>query len=377
MKKTKVLFVSHLLENTGWGDAARNYLRALASVPELDVVARPVVIQGGRTELHPEIVECLNNSDKNCEVCIQHLLPHLMTPNGKFRKNIGLFVYETSTMKYTRWPVYLEQMDELWVPNDGLVELAKEEVGRPTFKVPHACDVAKFGLDYPAINFKEIAGTYKFYFIGEFNRRKNLAALLEAFHSEFDPSEPVSLVIKTSVPGVNPREAEKQVTEFCNKVKTSIKLHKNLHDYTSEVIICDRISDEQLYGIHKSCDCLVAPSYAEAWNQPAFDAMGFGNTPIVSDVNGHKEWSKFSSFSRIVPTNQVICGAVDGSFPDMFTGRECWWSVDRQKLRSEMRAAYTNRNKPDEEKLSKYMNNYSYENIGKIMKERILNDSSN
>lgn len=372
----KVLYISHCYENSGWGDASRNYLEALNTIPDVEVVSRPVIIHGG-AKLSDNIKEMEARNSFNCDICIQHVLPHYFCASSKFKKNIGLFVTETSTIKYNQWSVYIQQMDELWIPNnymkaslikDNLFDCNKIKV------IPHASNINKFTFNHPSPKIREIEGTFKFYFIGEFNRRKNLVALLEAFHTGFDYSEPVSLIIKTNISGLHPQQSKQVVTEMCSKVKKGLRLYSKHESYKQEAIITDRLTDEQMCGLHQYCDCLVSPSFGEAWNIPAFDAMGFGKTPICINSGGHTEFIKAddSDCGKLLSCEpEIVCG-VDGVFPDMFTGRERWMNVNRDDLIASMRYYYERKGKISQTSGLNQAEKFSYTNIGKMMKEQLI-----
>lgn len=374
----KILYIGHYRENSGWGQAARDYIKALeAAISEYNeseiektvpdficLVCRPVILAGG----HPatEFKKYEDNTTQDVDYCIQHILPHHMVPTDKFKKNVGLFVTETDVC-FEAWDARLRLMDELWVPNKEM------EVWFTTFNhlgpqvkvVNHATDKDKFKKDYPKLQVSELDCTYKFYFIGEFTRRKNIAAMLEAFHTEFNPNEPVSLIIKTSVPGKDAKEAQQIVQSYISKVKKSLNLYPRESDYHRELVITDRLSDEQIYGLHKYGDCCVAPSFGEAWDIPAFDAMGFGKHPICSKVGGHNEYiNQKDSFSgMLIPTHTDIVTAVESPIPGLFTGRETWQAIDKIELKKAMRYYYNVQNKPEIQDVGKY----SYMSIGRQM----------
>lgn len=374
----KVLFIGHYNEQTGWGVAARDYIEALSTVKEIDLVCRPIVLSGGFKDKSDNIRTAEGKSHSNPDVCIQHVLPHFFNSSAKINRNIGLFVTETDTIAYNPWQFYLEQMDSIIVPNFEMKENITPFFDKTIDVIPHACDISKFTKKYPELKINELGGTFKFYFIGEFNRRKNLAALLEAFHTEFDYSEAVSLIIKTSIPKANPAQSKQIVEEFCNKVKQSLRLYSKHQYYHKEAIITDRLTDEQIYGLHLYGDCHVAPSFGEAWNIPAFDAMGFGKTPICINHGGPKDYiipDKLNTGTIIESYPEIVCGMED-TLQDMFTGRETWFNADRDELQYAMRHYYEN--KDCRGGLQPYIDGleqakkFSYEAVGKKIAEILL-----
>lgn len=368
----KVLYLGHYRDSTGWAQAAIDYILALDAVG-IDVVPRPVKLNANQAELPARILELEKQSSIGCDICIQHVLPHLMDYSSDFVKNIGLFVTETTSFKQSSWPIRLNTMDEIWVPCKSVMQSChRSSVNVPINIVPHATDVEKFDCYYERMNVEEIAGDFTFYFIGDLNRRKHLAALIKAFHLEFSPNEPVSLVIKTSKYGTSAQDTFQQVSTICDKIKANLKLYPKIENYKREVIMPEYMSHDNLMRIHHTFDSFVMPSFGEAWCIPAFDAMGFGNTPVVSNVGGPKEY--LVGGYKVSGNWEPVLGMTE-TFGDLFTAREEWYNVNIDSLRSGMRRVYE---MDDEERHvwkqagKKKALEYSHSNIGNIMKE-ILN----
>ncbi len=92
----KVLYLGHYREGTGWSQAAIDYILALDSVG-VDVACRPIKLNEKNPEIPSRIEQLEQKPIADSEVCIQHVLPHLMDYNGKM-KNIGLFVILFDTL---------------------------------------------------------------------------------------------------------------------------------------------------------------------------------------------------------------------------------------------------------------------------------------
>ena len=172
-------------------------------------------------------------------------------------------------------------------------------------------------------------------------------------------------------------ECAAEIKNVCDKIKTSLKKYANLEDYREDLIVTDYLGEQELYGLHRACDCFVMPSYGEAWSIPAFDAMGFGKTPICSNTGGMADYIGDSGI-LIDGRWEPVSGMTD-TFADLFTAEEDWYSVDVNQLRKAMRKIYTMKSSEQEE-YSKMKRNglvqaqkYSHENIGKLIKE-LLNE---
>lgn len=375
----KVLWISNWKELSGYSEASRNYILALDKVG-VDVVPRYFQLGQPISDLPKRLLELEEKSEEGCDVCVQHTLPYYMVKDGRFRKNVGLFAWETSKINET-WLRNLNLMDEVWVVcrqqddavwNSGLKS--------PVSIVNHCFDINKYFNKHKSDNpfFKELNNrpTFKFYSIGEWTRRKNFAALVKAFHLEFQPNEPVDLVIKTGKPGIHPEHLKNEVEAFCNEMKKGLKLYgHNLSPYKQEIIITGNMTDEDINCLHMSCDCFVQPSYGEAWSQPAFDAMGFCKRPIVTEGTGYDDYIDWEVGSFISSREEPVFGMMD-TFPDLYTGYEDWLSVDIRDLQRLMRLEYDMGTKKinnllyqqTPEKVSNILGCFSYEVIGNQMK---------
>jgi glycosyltransferase involved in cell wall biosynthesis len=328
----KVLFISNYLDGTGWSHAGIDYILAMDAAG-IDVVCRPLRLNDHDGSVPDRVKELQAKSDADCDICVQHALPHLMQYNGRFKRNIGLFVSETSNFRASAWGDRLNAMDEIDACRGSYVD-------RPISVIPHATDVAKFTRRHEPLESLPRNGRFRFYFIGEFSRRKNLAALLKAFHTEFNPYDPVDLVIKTGVPGRSAAEAGKIVQEFCDQIKPGLKRYSmKVPEFAREIILTERLTEEEIYRLHASCDCFVSASYAEAWGIPAFDAMGFGKTPVVTGWGGFCEYLD-DSCGWMVPHHLEPCFGVSDNFGDLYTADEAWAGIDVFALRQAMRQAF-------------------------------------
>jgi glycosyltransferase involved in cell wall biosynthesis len=371
----KVLYISNYKDGTGWSHAAINYILALDTVG-VDIVPRCIKLNNINGEVPERILELETKNDKNCDIVIQHVLPHMMKYDGKFKKNIGLYVTETSNFIDMGWSSFLNCMDELWVPNWQMIDAAKNSnIETPLHYIPHTFDMTKYSQSYDKVSIQQLDGNFIFYFIGEFTQRKNLLSLIKAFHIEFNSNENVSLVIKSNIPGQSPEVSQHHIRELCNAVKTQLKLYKNKEDYTQEIIIPHRFLEEQMMQLHTTCDCLICPSYAEAWHIPAFEAMALGKSVIANNVGGLKEFIIDNTTGLLISnTPEPVYGVLD-SFSDLYTGHETWYNINIADLRKAMRKIFENqelRNKFEQNGIDKAYE-FSYQKIGQLMKERLYN----
>jgi hypothetical protein len=109
--------------------------------------------------------------------------------------------------------------------------------------------------DYPTlinvndnkVNISHLAGEYTFYTINNDYDKSNTRMIIQAFAEEFDPAEPVNLVIKTN------RLIDKEMVE----IKTAVGKFKNIDVYKKHVVISKAHSEDELCSLHNSFDCYI------------------------------------------------------------------------------------------------------------------------
>jgi len=369
----KVLYIGHYRESTGWAKAAIDYILAMDSVG-IDIACRNVTLTGREGTVPPKILELENKPIDDCEVCIQHVLPHHLIGTGKFKKNIAFFVCESSSIKTIPWFTHLHQMDEVWVPNTQMWDsLIKDGLCVPNSVkvVPHTFDMSAYKKSAAQIQIDEVHSKFKFYYIGDLNARKNLQAILRCFHSEFEPSEQVALVLKVKKFGHTPEQVSEIVTNMSASIKQSLRMFPEVTQYHREVIISDEVDDKAIRDIHNYCDCFICPSHGEAWSIPSFNAMAHGKTPICSNFGGPKDFvdPNDKSTGWCVDGSYGVCTCPDAAFPEIFTGREEWFIPSESEIKKAMRYYFDNRSEINRKAGKKRAESYSYEVIGNKIKD--------
>lgn len=350
---------------SGWSRAGSDYIMALDSVG-VDVRLRHIHM-GGQLDCYPEISEMEKRGFKNCSVVVQHVLPPLMTYSGDFQ-NIGLFVWDSDSI-CKEWVRHLNMMDKVIVPNNQLAQICVDSgVKVPVYVVPHAVNSDVYSRSYEPLNLPT-DGCFTFYFIGELIKRKNLTALLKAFHLEFNPDEPVKLVIKSSKPGCSAQDSYNAVNETCNIVKETLRIRPT-EKYSKEIVISEHLSNHDLLRLHKSLNCLVAPSCGESWGYAIHDSMGFGNCVLSSNVGGPADY---------VPQDFLVDGVYEPIFSksehglDINNSNENWFSININDLRSKMRWVYENYESSDmiflRNKCKDVAKSYDYSIVGELFKK--------
>lgn len=375
----KVLYIGHYKEFGGWSQAATDYILALDSVG-VDVVCRNVTLTQDRQDVHPRLLELEQKDSKDCDICIQHVLPHHYVQSDMFKKNIGYIATETLNINHLSWFYQVSMMDEVWVANEtskGVLE--SHGIKSKVRVVPHTFDISKYQKRYGELSIPQAEGTFKFYYIGDFNDRKNLESIVTCFHSEFEEDENVSLVLKFNKFGTTPKQLHDGVVEYLMQIKKRLRIRSN---YKQEIIVTDKLPEESIYSLHQYCDCFVCPSRGEAWSIPTLEAMAFGNIPIASNFGGPAEFIDKSNWRTGTLINGVYscCKSNDAAFPDLFTSKEYWFQPCEKQIREQMRKYYESWEKDpisfgqrNRAAGMKQVEKFSYQNIAKVLKEQ-LND---
>lgn len=350
----KLLVISHIFQgNTGWAKVAIDYILALDT--KYDVVCRPVLLNETESNIPDRIKELENKSSRGCDTVVNITLPHHWIYDSRF-KNVGVYFSETDNLP-SEWLSRINLMDEVWICNTQMEETCKKSgITAKTRVVLPPVNVEKYERSYNTLPglVQKLEGDFSFYVIGELNKRKNLSGILKAFHSEFDSNEPVQLVIKSNKFGLQPHEVAGNIQKLSDEIKTGIRKYPKLTDYKSEIVITNKMSDEDLLGLHTTCDCLINASFGEAYGQPIIDAMGLGKLVIANSVGGPKDymvgynefdenedyWEDSANGLTLTEHIREPAYGMMESFPFLFTSEETWYMPSTKELMERMRTAY-------------------------------------
>lgn len=371
----KLLFIGPYRDGSGWSKSALDMIKAINST-DIDIVARPVKYNNYLEVLEPEIQKCEDKDSKNCDAVFYYVPPDHIVYSSSFAKNICWLLCETNSIKKSTWVARLNCMDEVWVPSHFIKEVAINSGVNVPVKVVHLpTNTDKFckrqGLNEQIV--KQKNGDFLFYSILDFNRRKHLAAIIKAFHLEFHINEPVNLALKISKNQVMREAYKTNVLDFCENIKEGLKKRR----CKKEILLSESyLTDKEICDIHNSCDVFISTSYGEGWCIPAFDAMGFGKTPIVTNWSSYTEYITDKEGWLVDYDLEPVFGMQEHP-SSLYFGDELWANVSVPHLRKSMRLAYENqalRQTKAEAGIEKVFD-FSYERIGESIKKVLLNDN--
>lgn len=369
-----ILFIGPYRQTDGWGVAAKAYIKSLLKTKH-NVAIKPIYMSRQIDRNIPEeILEVEQNQLPHYDVVIQNVLPQLLECRNDQYKTAGLCLFETDNLQYTPWIRAINNIDELLVLSKQEVNIAQNSgVKVPIQQVPIGIDTVKFNQQYhnPKWANTQWKDSFVFYFIGEYTSRKNINALLTAFHREFKYDEPVELIVKTGRSGISSSKLLHNINQDFLKLKETLQLHNNIDQYKQEWVISERLSEEHLYALHQIADCFVMPSHGEACCLPLLDAIGFGKQTIITDNTGMTSYTN-SDISHIIPSYETPINTHERPLPYLYTARETWQEIDIIALQKAMRKAY---NMEMFEKLKfktkcqQWIENFSHANTAKKLEE--------
>ena len=358
----KVLYIGHYRDGTGWGNAAINNILALDAAG-VKVVPRAITYEAQDRSYPDRIKQLEDNSEVGCDIVIQHTLPNNYWYNSSY-KNVGCMTAESSNFKSTGWQNYCNLMDQIWVSSKVTKDICRRSsVKKPVYVIPYAIDLAKY-KNPKGEQVEELRNNFTFGFVGEFIERKNIKALVQAFHMEFDPREPVNLFIKTSKRDLN------GVQGYFKHIKRGLKIRQN---YSEEIIITGMMPENDYISVLSQIDCFVMPSRGEAGCIPSLEVMALGIPVIWTDGIGMDHAIGSSVMSHDTP----CFGAIE-TIDNLDTAEATWKEINITELAKTMRKMYENLIvKNNKETIAKQCKNqaekYSHKEIGQKMLEA-LND---
>lgn len=369
----KIAYISPAFDGTGYANAAIEYMRALKAAGA-DVVSRHVKMTPTNGEVHPDIKEMEKKDTDNVDAVIQHNLPSTFGYKAGV-KNIGAFAYETDRFPGAIWNQNLNIMNGIVVFAKSQIDALKNEgIEVKSTVIPHPVDVERYNSIYPYVDFNVPENCIKFYTVSELTKRKALDKLIQAYYLAFTREDNVLLVVKTHLPNRNSSATLQFFAQMCEEIKSGMKLYADKSHYPTISLVHDYLPNEQLYGLHQSCDVFVSASYGESCCLPAIDAMGFGNVVIAGNHTAFADYIVHNENGYLVEAQACpVYGATD-SIHNLYTSNEHWFSVNVELLAKQMKkVAKEQDNLADIRTRARQdvITKYNHETIGKQMMEFI------
>jgi glycosyltransferase involved in cell wall biosynthesis len=228
----------------------------------------------------------------------------------------------------------LKLFDQIWVPKRETVELMVD-AGVEAEKVqllPHPL------LRVPAAPANKASNDrFRFYYIGSWDERKDVATLLQAyFLTGWSVLDPVELLIHTPpAPGVAGHRHTERVTEAFGLLQKQAGSDR----LPNVGLLTTRRSRRWVEDFHAMGHCFVTASRGEGFCLPAAEAAAAGNLLVLpqhveSPFRDYPGWRTVASQAESVPPLSQYRGYELG---------HKWWRTDLESLRRAMIAAFEDR----------------------------------
>lgn len=342
----KVCIIGPFLDGTGYSNAIIEWIVSLHSVG-VDVVCKPVKMTNTVGE-YPDVLNELMNKDlNNIDCVIQYNLPSTFLKIGS-ALTIGSYAYETTDIPMNGWLNNINLMDGIIVPcylqKEVILEQSNLNEDQVKF-IPHSCDTDIYNKEYPKPDIDLPKNCLKFYTIAEFSKRKNITGLILAYLNAFTSYENVALIIKTH--GNNSIELNNTIQGIIGNIKKECKKFNSPDRYPKIIITTEKVSNDEIQGLHQYGDVFVSTSHGEAWSLPTVDALGHGKGIIAPSfgafqdhfdlIEGHPK--RFNPIGYTIKHKLSKCFGSDND-PSLYTAHEMWCNPDCTHLSSIMQYVY-------------------------------------
>ena len=332
-----IKYIGPIFDVSGYGRASRGYAYTLHKLG-IPITISPVSFEDGNADLGEagKVLSTLVNKNIDYNVVIIHLtVEHYSKFYEKDKFNIGYSIWETNKI-HSDWVKWINKYtDAIMTGSDWCVETYKNSgVEVPVFAIPHGIDSVEFNnaTEYSISNVS--TNTYKFYSIFQFIERKNPMALVKSYWCAFQNNEDVALIIKTYRMSFT-KEEEQAIRDTIKRMKQAMPMLI----YPPIYLISNRLSDAEVLGIHKSCDCLVHLDRGEGFGLCPFEAGAIGNPIIVTGYGGVTEYAKPDN-SYLVNSN--LTPVFGMGISPFYSGAQMWAEVDCGHAIELMRYVYNN-----------------------------------
>jgi glycosyltransferase involved in cell wall biosynthesis len=312
------------------------------------------------------VAKQLQDRDIPYKIKILHLTPDCYPKymeEGKY--HIGRLFWETDKLP-KEWIKPCNMMNEIWTASEKQADMIKNSgVTVPIYWFPQAADVniSKENIQPFTINQPR---DYTFYSVFQWILRKNPKTLFRAYWKAFEGRSDVTLMVKTY--GVNYEDGEKQkIIRDINEWKKEVPMK----DYPKIYLVNKLLTETEIHKFHMLGDCYVSPSGGEGWGKPMHEAMIFGKPAISGAVGGITDYLNDTNYWKVKST--TVPASVTSWIP-YYTADQNWQELDEDDLADKMRYVFDHKDEAlIKAKIAQsfVIENWSYQNVGKLMLERL------
>ena len=225
---------------------------------------------------------------------------------------------------------HVRRADMVWTMSDWGRELLEAQ-GVPAENiriVPAGVDTVRF---QPPAAGRSPDARFRFLCVGKWEERKGSAGLVRAFAEEFDPLEPVELVMHCGASRSRGRDFRREIAEVLAAA----------HRPDARVTVSEPLEAAAFVALMRSCHAFVLPTRAEGWGLPIIEAMACALPCIVTGYSGLQAYANEDNCYLV-----RVQAMVKVEDPEFFAPRYDWglWAEpDWEHLRQLMRVVYENR----------------------------------
>lgn len=293
MSDLSVAYYGYVFDSSGYGHAARGYVRALHAA---GVDVNVVELARRARQVPDPLLESLVRRRTGADLHLFHGIPPEWARLAfRLRNAIGMTVWETDVMP-TQWRGALTHVRELWLPCDHNVEVFRASLITSVFKLPHVLYESVAGDATVALPLTIAPSDFVVYAVFEWQDRKHPHGMLEAFLRAFPRDDDALLVLKTN-PGAA-TVARQALTEA--RASTGSRGRVSLH--------AEAWTPAELAALRARGDCYLSLHRGEGWGYPLFEAAARGTPVVATGFSGPMEYLRDDEHSLVrsclVPVHQ-------------------------------------------------------------------------
>jgi glycosyltransferase involved in cell wall biosynthesis len=351
-----VKYIGPVFDQSGYAEAARNYVLALHALG-VPITVEAVRHSEGQPDLGPEgeLLASLVDRPLDYDRIVVHATPdtwvHRLRDEPPGIPIVGSTVWETSAL-HPIWTAACNRVDEVWVPSRWNAEVFRASaVTTPVAVVPHCIEPPDLAAIAPLAIDGVSDDTFVFYSVFHWTERKNPEGLLAAYLAAMTGVRDVALVVKTHFerprwvrgaggeepPGAapGPDDAERAQLEIA-----AFKRKMNLPHYPRIVALTGTLDRERLQALHRRGDAFVLLQRAEGWGLPHFEAAAMGKPVVTTGFGGPNEFLAADGAYLVGHTLRPVWG-MEWSF--FYGANQRWAEPDLDQAIDLMRRVYADR----------------------------------
>jgi glycosyltransferase involved in cell wall biosynthesis len=352
----------YLRDESGWGEAARGYVRALNAL-EVPITLNDLSdLSSNRSEdrtltafdaEHPYDVNLV------CVDAAQHfaIMSHIGAELFEGRYNIGAWAWELPRFP-EKWYDRFAYYDEIWVSTSFIANTLAPISPVPVVRIPPVLTtIAHASRNSGRHRLGVSPDEFVYLFVFDFHshlERKNPLALIDAFKMAFAPSEPVRLVIKC----VN---ADSDPEGFA-------VMRARARGYPIS-IYAGYWPSQELRDLMAACDAYVSLHRSEGTGLTMTDAMALGKPVIATSWSGNVD---FMDISNSFPVRYKLVELQENIGP--YRAGEIWADPSVEHAAEMMRLVFEDREEAwarGRAARREIETNYSEERVASLVQHRL------